>query len=144
MALALRRTLGVAALGRRAMSAASLKATTRLAKRPPPKAVLSLTDEAAKRVKDMLKEQPDAIGLRVGVVKGGCSGKSFELSYAYDSKAHEEVVKDKGVTIVVESTAIMNILHSTMDYESKDESEGFVFENPQAKGACGCGASFLV
>lgn len=110
-----------------------------------PGAILSLTDAAAERVRSLMEraERPVA-GLRVGVKSGGCSGLMYQIDYADEAKAFEEVVEDKGAKVFIDPTAIMYLLGAEMDYrESKFES-GFVFTNPNVTDACGCGESFRI
>lgn len=128
------------------MSAIPLRAVTRPSRKKAPKAVLQVTQSAADRIKELLKDNPDATGLRVSIKDRGCTGNSFHLDFAYDKdkKRFDEVVEQHGVKVVVDSGALMRILHSTMDFSETDEAEGFVFENPQAKGTCGCGESFFM
>ncbi|EDQ87253.1 uncharacterized protein MONBRDRAFT_27457 [Monosiga brevicollis MX1] len=129
---------------RRAMSVSSLRATTRVPRtRRVPKAVLTVTPAAAKHAKDLLAQHgSNAVGLLVDIRKRGCSGNAFHLDYAEQIKPGDEVVEVDGIKVVVASRAIMQVLHSTMDYDESDIAEGFVFENPQATATCGCGESF--
>ncbi len=107
--------------------------------------LMTLTDAAAKRVKNLvaMTDQP-VLGVRVGITQQGCSGMSYKMEYAEDERPGEEIIEDKGVRIFVEPTATMFLIGSEMDWvEDKLESR-FVFNNPNAKGSCGCGESFHV
>jgi len=107
--------------------------------------LLTLTDAAAERVKKLmsLASQP-VIGLRLGVTPQGCSGLSYKMEYAEEVRPGEDLVEDKGVKIFIEPAATMFLIGSEMDWlEDKLESR-FVFNNPNAKGTCGCGESFHV
>ena len=84
------------------------------------------------------------VGLRIGVKSKGCSGLSYLVEYARSKKKFEEVVEDKGVTLLIDPTAIMFLLGSEMDYTRTSCSSGFTFTNPNEKGRCGCGESFHV
>eukprot|EP00045_Choanoeca_perplexa_P007317 m.65001 g.65001 ORF g.65001 m.65001 type:complete len:141 (-) comp14023_c0_seq1:1672-2094(-) len=129
---------------RRMMSVSSMRATTRVNRqRKAPKAVLSVTPTASKHIKLLLDKQKDAVGIRVDVKKRGCSGNAFHLEYANDIKPMEETITTDGGKVIIASKALLQILHSTMDYDESDIAEGFVFENPQAQGTCGCGESFF-
>jgi len=111
---------------------------------PQGKAV-QLTDAAAARVKELIaKSDKPVIGLRVGVKTRGCSGMSYVVEYAEEKKPFEEEVEDKGVKILIDPTALMFIVGSTMDYRVGKLESGFVFENPNETGRCGCGESFSV
>ena len=110
--------------------------------RPQP---MTLTETAAERVKSLLagRGRPSA-GVRIGIRTKGCSGMSYTLEFADEKNPFDEIVEDKGVTILIDPKATMFIIGTEMDYvESKLES-GFVFRNPNEKGRCGCGESFHV
>jgi iron-sulfur cluster assembly protein len=110
-----------------------------------PKA-LSITDSAAERIKSLMAKAPadDILGLRIGVKARGCSGMSYDVQYAKEKMKFDEVVEDKGVTVIIDSSAVMFLLGSEMDYVDDKFQTGFVFKNPNEKGRCGCGESFHV
>lgn len=109
-----------------------------------PKA-MTLTDAAAARVKELMAKSGKPIaGVRVGVSTRGCSGLSYFMEYAEERKPYEEVVEDKGVTIFIDPAATMFLLGSEMDWVEDKLASRFVFNNPNAKGSCGCGESFHV
>ena len=114
------------------------------ARRPRPK-VVSLTDRAAERVRDILSkaEKPYA-GLRVGVKNGGCAGQEYIFEYAEAAGPLDEVVEDKGVTILVDPKSILFLIGSEVDYETSKLSSKFVFRNPNETDACGCGESVTI
>ena len=85
-------------------------------------------------------EKPYA-GLRVGVKNGGCAGQEYVLEYATGVEPLDEVIEDKGVTILIEPKAILFLLGSEIDYEVTKLSSKFVFHNPNETDACGCGES---
>lgn len=109
------------------------------------KQAMTLTDAAAGRVKAILagKENP-ATGVRIGVREGGCSGMAYTMEFADVAGPHDETVEDKGVTIFIEPKAIMFLIGTEMDYVEEGVSSGFVFNNPNETGRCGCGESFTV
>ncbi|MEQ8393812.1 iron-sulfur cluster assembly accessory protein [Thalassobaculum sp.] len=112
----------------------------------PMKAPITLTEAAAARVRDLMAKSPEdgVIGLRVGVKNTGCSGLSYVIEYAKERKKFEDLVEDKGVSILIDPTAVMFILGSEMDYKEDKLFSGFVFNNPNETGRCGCGESFSV
>src|SRR5271168_2358388 len=114
------------------------------ARRPRPK-VVTLTDRAADRVKEIMAraEQP-YVGLRVGVKNGGCAGQEYVLAYAQTADPIDEVVEDKGVTILIEPKAVLFLIGSEIDYESTRLASKFVFHNPNETDACGCGESVTI
>jgi iron-sulfur cluster assembly protein len=113
-------------------------------RRPRPK-VVTLTEAAAKRVQDILaKAERPYIGLRVGVKNGGCAGMEYVVDYAEEAQPLDEVVEDKGVTVLVDPAAVLFLLGSEIDYEVGRLSSKFVFNNPNQTDACGCGESVTI
>jgi iron-sulfur cluster assembly protein len=114
------------------------------ARRPRPKAV-TLTDRAAARVQEIMAnaEQP-YVGLRVGVKNGGCAGQEYTFAYADAVQPLDEVVEDKGVTILIEPKAVLFLIGTEIDYETTKLSSKFVFNNPNQTDACGCGESVTI
>ena len=109
------------------------------------KAPLIITDAAAERVKTMLANRgKPAVGIRIGVRSKGCSGLSYTLEFADEKSPYDEVVEDKGVTVLIDPKATMFILGTEMDWVEEKMQNGFVFRNPNEKGRCGCGESFHV
>ena len=107
--------------------------------------VLSVTDAAAERIQTLLaKRGTPSAGVRLGVRARGCSGLSYTLEYADERGKFDEVVEDKGVTILVDPKAVMFVLGTEMDYVEEKLQSGFMFRNPNEKGRCGCGESFHV
>ena len=114
------------------------------ARRPRPK-VVTLSDAAAARVKEiMAKADRPYVGLRVGVKNGGCAGQEYVLEYAEAANPLDEVVEDKGVTILVDPKAILFLIGTEIDYETTRLSAKFVFRNPNQTDACGCGESVTI
>lgn len=119
------------------------------ARRPRPK-VVTLSDAAAARVKDIMarkaQEEPDKpyAGLRVGVKNGGCAGQEYVLEYAEAANPLDEVVEDKDVRILVDPKAVLFLIGTEIDYEVTRLSAKFVFRNPNETDACGCGESVTI
>ena len=113
-------------------------------RRPRPK-VVTLTDAAAARVKEIMAraEKPYA-GLRVGVKNGGCAGSEYIIEYAETADPLDEVVEDHGVTILIEPKAVLFLIGAEIDYEVSRLSSKFVFRNPNETDACGCGESVTI
>jgi iron-sulfur cluster assembly protein len=114
------------------------------ARRPRPK-VVTLTDRAAERVREIMAraDKPFA-GLRVGVKNGGCAGQEYVLEYAEAANPLDEVVEDRGVTILIEPKAVLFLIGSEIDYETTRLAAKFVFHNPNETDACGCGESVTI
>ncbi|TPQ50782.1 Fe-S cluster assembly scaffold SufA [Prosthecomicrobium hirschii] len=104
--------------------------------------VISLTDAAAERVKEIMSGSERPIqGLRLGVKKGGCAGMSYTMDYVETPDPKDDVVDEKGVRVFVDPKAALFLLGTTMDFETSKLSSGFVFRNPNEVSACGCGES---
>ena len=111
------------------------------APRPRPK-VMTLSEAAAERIRSLIAGAGRPIaGLRVGVRNGGCAGMSYTMDYAETVEPLDEVVEDKGVKILIDPKAVLFLLGTEMDWKSDKLQSGFVFNNPNQVGACGCGES---
>lgn len=110
----------------------------------PDKKLMTLTDAAARRVKALMRLNGEAVGLKVGVKMAGCSGFSYTMDYAEEETGAEDVIEDKGVRLLVDPAAAMFLLGAELDWREDKLESRFVFNNPNAKGMCGCGESFTV
>ncbi|MFD1786065.1 HesB/IscA family protein [Sphingomonas floccifaciens] len=112
--------------------------------RPRP-AVLNLTPGAEARVADLMSRAPaDAIGVKLSTPRRGCSGLAYSVDYVTEAKPFDEAIVTPGGTLYVDGASVLYLVGSTMDWVEDDFAAGFVFNNPNAKGACGCGESFTV
>ncbi len=105
---------------------------------------ISLTENAARRVKSYLEKRGRGIGLRIGVKRTGCSGWAYQLDYADEVDANDVVFDDGGVKVVVDSKSLPLIDGTEVDFVKEGLNEAFKFRNPNVKGECGCGESFSV
>ena len=109
------------------------------------KQVMTLTDAAAERVKHLMSQRSEpSVGLRIGIRTAGCSGMAYAMEFAEEKAPFDEVVEDKGVTVLIDGKALMFLIGTEMDYVEEKLQSGFVFNNPNEKGRCGCGESFHV
>ena len=109
------------------------------------KQVIKLTDNAAHRIKEIMsKDNNKSIGVRVGVKSGGCAGMSYIMEYTKEANPNDEIIEEKGVKVFIDSSAIMYLLGTEMDYKKEEFSSNFVFKNPNETERCGCGESFKV
>ena len=107
--------------------------------------ILTLTKAAANRAKLLISQAgKPVVGIRIGVKTRGCSGYSYFVEYADDVLPFEECVESYGIKIYIDPMATMFILGSEMDYQEDKLNSGFVFNNPNETGRCGCGESFSV
>ncbi|OYW38780.1 MAG: FeS assembly scaffold SufA [Brevundimonas sp. 12-68-7] len=97
------------------------------------------------RVKEIMEgaDKP-YVALRVGVKNGGCAGQEYTFAYAETIEPMDELVEDKGVTILIEPKAILFLIGSEIDYETTKLASKFVFRNPNQTDACGCGESVTI
>jgi iron-sulfur cluster assembly protein len=108
-------------------------------------AVMSLTDAAADRARNLIANAGKPIaGLRVGVKNGGCAGMAYTVEFAEAIDPLDEVVEDKGVTILIDSKALMFLLGTVLDFETTKLASTFTFKNPNQISACGCGESVSI
>jgi iron-sulfur cluster assembly protein len=105
--------------------------------------LMSLSDKAAERLR-ALYAGGDGRLLRISVSTKGCSGLSYDMSWVAEPGPGDEIVRDQDLTVLVDRKASLFLIGTTMDYEQKALSAGFVFVNPNEKGRCGCGESFHV
>ena len=109
------------------------------------KQAITLTDNAASRIKDIMsKDENKSLVVRVGVKSGGCAGMSYVMEYAKEINPNDEVIEDKGVKVFIDPGAIMDLLGTEMDYKKEQFSSSFIFKNPNETERCGCGESFKV
>jgi len=106
--------------------------------------LMTLTDAAAERLRRLYEKGEQGKLLRIGVSTKGCSGMSYDMSWADAPAASDEVVTDTGLTVLVDRKATLFLIGTVMDYETKHLTSGFTFTNPNEKGRCGCGESFHV
>ena len=115
---------------------------TTLRARPAP---LNLTATAEARIANLMARAPaGAVGVKLSTPRRGCSGLAYSVDYVTEAKPFDERIDTPGGTLFVDGGSILYLVGSTMDWVEDDFTAGFVFANPNAKGACGCGESFTV
>jgi iron-sulfur cluster assembly protein len=118
--------------------------TTETKTRVRPAAII-LTPAAEARIAELMARAPaDAIGVKLSTPRRGCSGLAYSVDYVTAEVAFDEKIATPGGTFYVDGGSILYLIGSTMDWVEDDFAAGFVFTNPNAKGACGCGESFTV
>ena len=108
------------------------------------KQVITLSDRAANRIKEILSKDQNSSGVRIGVKSGGCAGMSYVMEYTKEINPNDELIEEKGVKVFVDSAAVMYLLGTEMDYKKEELSSSFVFNNPNETERCGCGESFKI
>lgn len=106
----------------------------------PRAAVMTMSDVAANRVRELMAAQA-AAGLRVGVKKGGCAGMEYTISAVAEPDPKDELLEAGGARVFIDKAAVLFLLGTRMDYEVTKFRSGFVFQNPNQVSACGCGES---
>ncbi len=116
--------------------------TTKTRARP---AVLNLTPGAEARIAALMAKAPDGtLGVKLSTPRRGCSGLAYSVDYVAEAVKFDEAITTPGGTLYVDGASVLYLVGSTMDWVEDDFAAGFVFANPNAKGACGCGESFTV
>ena len=115
---------------------------TRTRQRP---AAVNLTPSAEARIAHLMAQAPaDAIGVKLSTPRRGCSGLAYSVDYVTEAQPFDERIETPGGLFFIDGASVLYLVGSTMDWQEDDFTAGFVFENPNAKGACGCGESFTV
>ncbi len=108
-------------------------------------AAVALTPRAEARVAELMADAPEgAIGVRLSTPRRGCSGLAYSVDYVTAEVSFDEKIATPGGAFYIDGASVLYLVGSTMDWVEDDFSAGFVFANPNAKGACGCGESFTV
>jgi iron-sulfur cluster assembly protein len=110
-------------------------------------ASVDLTAEAAEKAREFLAQEnlnPEAAGLRVAVLPGGCSGFQYGLNLEEEPREDDEVIVSNGIRLFVDPFSSQYLQGTVIGYHSSFQGSGFTFTNPNATGGCGCGSSFAV
>jgi iron-sulfur cluster assembly protein len=119
-----------------------MRVETNIRARP---AAVVLTPAAEARIADLMAKAPKgAIGVRLSTPRRGCSGLAYSVDYVTEEVKFDEKIETPGGAFYIDGASVLYLVGSTMDWREDDFAAGFVFENPNAKGACGCGESFTV
>ena len=105
--------------------------------------MISLTESAAKKLKNLLESRDD-IGVRPAVRGGGCSGFTYKLEFVKLESDKDRIIESNGVTLYVDPKSYLYLMGTQIDYVNDLNNSGFKFVNPNAKRTCGCGESFSI
>ena len=106
--------------------------------------IVNITDKAIEKAKELIKLDKSSIGLRIEIQKGGCSGMTYNVLHTDKVKSQDEVLKKDGIIFIIDPSAILFIIGSTIDWKEDKFKSGFSFKNPNESSRCGCGESFSV
>ncbi|SFG23548.1 iron-sulfur cluster assembly protein [Novosphingobium sp. CF614] len=116
--------------------------TTKPRQRP---AAVVLTAGAEARIAKLMGDAPEgAIGVKLSTPRRGCSGLAYSVDYVTEEARFDEKIETPGGVFYIDGASVLYLVGSTMDWKEDDFTAGFVFDNPNAKGSCGCGESFTV
>ena len=108
-------------------------------------AAITLTPAAEERIAELMSKAPEgAVGVKLSTPRRGCSGLAYSVDYVQLENAFDEKIETPGGIFYVDGASILYLIGSRMDWREDDFAAGFTFDNPNAKGACGCGESFTV
>jgi iron-sulfur cluster insertion protein len=108
-------------------------------------APLVFTDNAAKKVKELIEEEGSTdLKLRVFVSGGGCSGFQYGFTFEEEVNDDDTQVQKDSVTLLIDPMSLQYLMGAEIDYQDSLQGSQFVIRNPQATTTCGCGSSFSV
>ena len=108
-------------------------------------AAVALTPGAEDRIAKLMATAPEgAIGVRLSTPRRGCSGLAYSVDYVTEEQKFDEKIETPGGIFYIDGASVLYLIGSVMDWVEDDFAAGFVFQNPNAKGSCGCGESFTV
>lgn len=105
---------------------------------------ISITPPARDRIRQFLAQTPDAVGVRFGVKRTGCSGFAYVVDLAEDVRPDDQTLEVDGIHLVVDARSLPMVEGTVIDFRRQGLNAAFVFHNPNATGECGCGESFTV
>jgi len=105
---------------------------------------ITMTEQAAKHVSNFITKRGKGVGLRLGVRTSGCSGMAYTMEFADEIGADDLQFESHGVKVLIDAKSLAYLDGTELDYTREGLNEGFKFNNPNVKDACGCGESFNV
>src|SRR5258706_11752858 len=104
--------------------------------------MIQLTDNAIKRIRDVVDHEPNVGGLRLGVRGGGCDGLTYSIQFDRESSPRDNVFEFSGAKVFIDPKSLKYLEGLTLDFKQDLMQQAFVFQNPNAKHSCSCGTSF--
>ena len=108
-------------------------------------AALTLTPAAEARIAALMAQAPEGtVGVKLSTPRRGCSGLAYSVDFVSEAKPFDERIETPAGPFFVDAASVLYLIGSVMDWKEDDFAAGFVFQNPNAKGQCGCGESFTI
>ena len=104
--------------------------------------MVTITEAAENKIRELIEEEPDSLGLRIYVKGGGCSGYQYGMSFESTLGDDDTTIEKGGIKVIVDSQSAPLIQGAKIDYVDSLQGSGFAVKNPNAKSTCGCGSSF--
>jgi iron-sulfur cluster insertion protein len=104
--------------------------------------MVTITDLAEKKIKELMTEEQDVVGLRIYVRGGGCNGYQYGMAFENKTADDDTIIEKDGVKVILDSQSAPLLSGAEVDYVDSVQGSGFAIKNPQAKTTCGCGSSF--
>ena len=106
--------------------------------------LIELSEPAKDQIRDQLNSRGSGVGVRLGVKTTGCSGLAYLMEFVDQIEACDNVIDVDDVKLIIDPKSLVYLKGTRLDFVKEGLNEGFQFENPNARGACGCGESFTV
>ena len=106
--------------------------------------LIAVTDNAGKKLSDLIAQEKKKVYLRVKITGGGCNGLSYKMKFVEDAKRGDILVHSSGIPVLVDTKSALYLRGTQLDFSDKMIGGGFKFGNPNAKSSCSCGESFSI
>lgn len=104
--------------------------------------MITITEGAEQKIRELMKDEQDAVGLRIYVRGGGCHGYQYGMAFEAKMGDDDTVIEKREVKVIMDSQSAPLLSGAEVDYVDSLQGSGFSIKNPQAKTTCGCGSSF--
>ena len=105
---------------------------------------VAVSDRAAKRIAEILKQEPEGVFMRVAVTGGGCSGFQYDFCFDEARTVDDLVIEKAGATVLIDPVSLDFLRGAEIDFVDEMIGASFKIRNPNATASCGCGTSFSV
>lgn len=104
--------------------------------------MITITMKAEEKIRELMQEEKEIIGLRAYVKGGGCHGYQYGMSLESSTGEDDTIIEHGVMKVIMDSQSAPLLVGTEVDYVDSMQGSGFVMKNPQAKTTCGCGSSF--